>query len=461
MSFFVRFYAKIISNRNMEIDDESNICFDGNQTNSIRQMFYCRGKKFGTVKNTQTLFWLGIMSTSEPTELILLPSLKATRGPRGGLVLTEKYLNGAAMFAKNWPGQVTSLVQLDTVPTTDMDHIEILPGEAKTNVELRPESKEGLTARLQSAAIALVFLSPNEMLTAQICQSLGLPVVFISEYSPQTERQMVECQTRNPILRWRRNLWNRQAEKLRLKMLLMAAGLQCSGTPTYEHYQGLTQRNLLFFDNRVSQEKVISDDEFARKTSEMAAEKPLRLVFGGRLVSMKGVQDLPRFAKALQDRKVPFTLDIYGCGPLETSLEQQIQGLELSNIVRLCGARDFETGWLPILKQQVDLFICCHPQGDPSCTYPEVMSCGVPIAGYDNEAFCGIVAHSQGGWLSPSHDLDKLADTVARLHKDRVELIATAGRARAFAKQHAFELTMARRTAHLIETSRLPELLRI
>ncbi len=401
------------------------------------------------------------MLNNEPTELILLPSLKATLGPRGGLVLTEKYLNGAAMFAKNWPGQVTSLIQLNTVPTTDMDHIEVLPGEATTNVERRPESTEGLADRLQSAAIALVFLSPNEMTTAQICQRIGLPVVFISEYSPQTERQMVECNTRNPILRWRRNLWNRNAEKLRREMLKMAAGLQSSGTPTYELYEGLTPRNLLFFDNRVPQAKIISDAEFTQKTDEMTAGKTLRLVFGGRLVATKGVQDLPRFAKVLRDRKVPFTLDIYGDGPLKFSLKQQIHKLHLSDHVRLCGSRDFESGWIPVLKHEADLFICCHPQGDPSCTYPEVMSCGVPIAGYDNEAFRGIVAHSRGGWLSPTHDLDKLADTVAHLNQDRAELIATAGRAREFARQHTFELTMARRSAHLIETSRLPELLKV
>jgi colanic acid/amylovoran biosynthesis glycosyltransferase len=400
------------------------------------------------------------MSAQEPTELILLPSLKATRGPRGGFVLTEKYMNGAAMFAQNWPGQVTSLIQLNAEPTTDMDHIEVLPGEAKTNIELRPASPEALTQRLQSAALVLVFLTPNEMATAHICQGIGLPLVFISEYSPLTERQMVECTTRNLILRWRRNLWNRRAEKFRREMLLMAAGLQSSGTPTYELYQGLTPHHLLFFDNRVSQDKIISDDEFAHKTTEMAAGKPLRLVFGGRLVATKGVQDLPQFAKVLRDRKIPFTLDIYGDGPLKSSLEQHIHKLDLSGQVRLCGARDFESGWVPVLKHETDLFICCHPQGDPSCTYPEVMSCGVPIAGYDNEAFNGIVAHSNGGWLSPTHDLEKLANTVERLHQERAELIATAGRALAFARQHAFELTMSRRSAHLIKASRLPESLK-
>ena len=52
----------------------------------------------------------------------------------------------------------------------------------------------------------------------------------------------------------------------------------------------------------------------------------------------------------------------------------------LQDLVTLRGVVDFATGWIPLLKQQADLFVCPHPQGDPSSTYPEVMSCGVPSA---------------------------------------------------------------------------------
>ena len=217
---------------------------------------------------------------------------------------------------------------------------------------------------------------------------------------------------------------------------------------------------LLFFDNRVREDMLITDADFTRKTDAMTAGDPLRLVFGGRLIAMKGVQDLPRFAHALQQRGVPFTLDIYGGGPLQSALEQQIATLGLGDVVRLCGVRDFETGWVPVLKEQSDLFVCCHPQGDPSSTYPEVMACGVPIVGYDNEALTGIVAHSQGGWATPSGDVAALADKVAALHQDRQALRNTAQAARSFARQHAFEPTMARRTAHLIAASRLPDALK-
>ncbi len=400
------------------------------------------------------------MTGSASNELIILPVLKATRGPRGGFVLTQKYMNGAAAYAKTWPGPVTSLIELTDAPTTDMDHVEVMPGEAETGLELRPKTQDALAQRIRNAAIVSGFLSPYELETAALCNQLGVPIVFVSEYSMKTEIQIIRAETRNVALQWRRELWIRGAEKKRRKALRMAAGLQCSGTPTYQSYRDAIDNTLLFFDNRVPQDKVISDAALTQKTNGMMTDRPLRLVFGGRLVPMKGVMDLAPFAFALRQRDIPFTLDIYGDGPLRADMQAQINDMQLGDQVTLRGIVDFETGWVPTLQRDMDLFICCHPQGDPSSTYPEVMACGVPIAGYDNEALAGVIATSQSGWATPMHDVAALADTVARLSRDRASLADAAQKARSFAAKHAFEATMERRTRHLIDASRLPAALK-
>ncbi len=395
------------------------------------------------------------MASESSRELIILPVLKAVRGPRGGFILTEKYMKGADGHATIWPGPVTSLVDLMTVPTTDMDQIEVMPEEATTGLELRPKKLEDLAERLKDAALVSTFLSPYELPTARLCQRLGVPIVFVSEYSVKTEFQIIDAEGHNPLRRLRRRQWIRGAEQKRRKALALAAGLQCNGTPTFESYGGAVSNAMLFFDNRVPESLVISKAALAEKTGRIAQGKPLRLVFGGRMIPMKGVADLVPFADVLRHRNVPFQLDIYGDGPLRPLLERQIIDLDLSGEVRLRGVLDFETGWVPTLKREADLFICCHPQGDPSSTYSEVMACGVPIAGYDNDALTGIIGLSDAGWATPMHDLEALADVVARLHRDRSEIAVAANRARSFAIKHAFEETMRRRTQHLIEASRL------
>lgn len=399
-----------------------------------------------------------IVSTSPIfDELILLPSLKAQRTPRGGLVLTKKYLSGVDEYAKNWPGRVTSLVAIDEHPTTDMDHVEVMPGGESPRIEIRPSDKHELASRIRNAALVMPFLSPYEAELAPLCRDLGVPLVFGTEYSPRTERQIIDAEVSNPLRRWRRKLWIAQAERKRRAALALASGVQCSGYPTYEIYRDLHPHAFLFFDNRVRSHDVIDAPVLEDKLTHLQSERPLRLVFGGRLIAMKGVLELPAVAAALRQRGVRFTFEIFGSGPLSGELERRIERMELAREVRLMGVLDFEKGWIPHLKSNADLFVCCHPQGDPSSTYPEVMSCGVPIAGYDNEAFAGIVRNDGCGWLAPTYAPARLADVVAGLDRRRDEIAAMARRSRTFAAMHAFEPTYVRRTRHLIARSRLSE----
>jgi glycosyltransferase involved in cell wall biosynthesis len=399
-------------------------------------------------------------SASGPDELILLSPLRAHRGPRGGLVLTRKYMAGAAQYARHWPGSVTSLVRASETATTDMDHQEYLPGDAGTGLELRPEEEAALAARLAPAAVVLAFLERGEARTLVLCERIGVPVVFVAEYSPRTERQILASEVANPLLRLRRLVWLYRTERIRRSMLARAAGLQCSGTPTYEVYRKLCRDTLLFFDNRVRRDDVIAETELAAKARALGEGQPLRLVFGGRLIAMKGVMELPAVAERLARAGVRFTLDIFGSGPLAAALQARIDALGLSDRVALRGVLDFEAGWIPHLRKNADLFVCCHPQGDPSSTYPEVMSCGVPIAGYANDAFRGIADASGAGWVVPVFDAAALARQIAELDRDRSAIAEAGRRARDFAARHAFEETFAARAAHLVRNSRLPGTLR-
>ena len=383
--------------------------------------------------------------------MVLLPSLGARIGARGGLVLTQKYLNGAKAYADTWPGSVTSLVRLTEDVTTDMDHVEVQRDDVGTALELRPSSGKRLAERLRGAGVVLAHLSRDEAALAPLCRRLRVPLVYGTEYSLGTEEQIIDVETKSSLLRWRRKLWVRRTERLRLDALAQAVGVQCSGTPTYEVYRHHNPRALLFFDNRVHESAVISDAELDAKLHQSEAQRPLRLVFGGRLIAMKGVLDLVDLAEHLVRHGLEFQLDVYGRGPLEGEMQRAVDRKGLASRVRMCGALDFERGWIPMLKREQNLFVCCHPQGDPSSTYPEVMSCGVPIVGYDNEAFAGIVQRSGSGWLVPMHDVAALAAQIVQLDGDRPRVARAARLAREFALVHNFERTYARRVQHLVE----------
>jgi colanic acid/amylovoran biosynthesis glycosyltransferase len=121
----------------------------------------------------------------------------------------------------------------------------------------------------------------------------------------------------------------------------------------------------------------------------------------------------------------------------------------LSRHVTLAGVLDFSNELVPFIKSSTDLFICCHPQGDPSCTYLETMSCGVPIAGYANEAFEGLVKQSGCGWMVPVNNHGALTEKIIELTTRPEALLEMSLASAVFAGEHTFEQTFARRVTHL------------
>jgi glycosyltransferase involved in cell wall biosynthesis len=118
------------------------------------------------------------------------------------------------------------------------------------------------------------------------------------------------------------------------------------------------------------------------------------------------------------------------------------------------GTLDFEKELIPFVKQNADLFICCHRQGDPSCTYLETMACGVPIVGYDNEAMAGLARERGLGWTTPMDRPVELAESIARLHRDREALRGMALKSLTFAQQHSVESTFRARTGQILQVAR-------
>lgn len=396
-----------------------------------------------------------MIQLGQTSELILLPVLKAHRGAGGRLVLTQKYLDGAAEYAKHWNGQVTTLAEVSQTPSTDMDHVEVQCDQShQSRVEERPKELGDLIRRISGAGVVVGFLDPTQAELTRQCRSAGIPLVHVCEYTLRTEYQIIDATPVNPLVKLRRKHWARNTERVRKSLLGLLAGLQCNGVPIYDAYRPEREDAFLFFDNRVRLSDVASDEDLEKKATTLRKNSPLRLIFGGRFVPMKGVLHLPSVARALVERGVDFQFDIYGSGPEEQPLRAAIQSFGVEDRVAVHPPVDFLSGWVPLLKNTPDLFVSCHPQGDPSSTYSEVMSCGVPIVGFANEAFKGIVSHSGSGFLAPLGDAEKLADQIAKLDRNRQLLIDAARRGRDFAREHCFEATFQRRTEHFAEAAR-------
>lgn len=385
--------------------------------------------------------------------LVLLPSLHATVvGDR--IEVTGKFLSGVEAYVQEWDGPVRVLMEPTPSSSINLDNEAIDTTLLPFTLEAIDYDDPALDTFLRDAAVVHGSVGYRQNNLPARCAAMGVPFVTSSEYTLRTRFQIAQAETPNPLRRARRLWWERGQERANENAVRSATGIQCNGTPTYEAYRELSASALLYFDTRTREQDVLDDEALERRLKRVIDGEPLRLAFSGRLDPMKGAQHLVPFARRLRQLGVRFSLAICGGGSVEESIREDLRRDPIAE-VEMKGVLDFQFELVPFVKQDVDLFVCPHVQGDPSCTYMETMACGVPIVGFNNEAFQGIVDREPVGWLSPLGDVDALAERVAQIDRLRPILAERARVALSMAREHTYEATFARRVEHLREHARM------
>lgn len=367
----------------------------------------------------------------------------------GGRVrLDVKFVEGMRVQQAHWPSRITCLLRrgAPSIPFgRDYDPTE-LPFDL---VLLDPE--EPIAARHLSGH-ALVYASGDDFRCLGLTDHLtpGQKIVYVIEYTDETRRQINDLdRSRGLFGRLKGRIWLRQQEERRRRDFRAAQGLQSNGYPAHDLYGPMCRDNLLYLDGRMTPELFATEAEMAAREARRAAGKPLRLVYSGRLETMKGAQDLIPVARRLTERGIGFTLDIFGTGALETEIAEGIRGLPDPQRVRLRGVVDFETELVPFTRREADIFLGCHRQSDPSCTYIEAMGCGVAVASYDNRMWQRLNGEAQAGWGAPLGDVLALADRIAEVARNPAEITRCSRNAWAFSQAHGFQPEFRRRMEHL------------
>lgn len=376
-------------------------------------------------------------------ELLVISPLTAHKSKAGYIVLTSKFIAGMQAFADRWVGPVTAMVRLVQQADSSLDHEEFIPSEHSFAVEERPKSETELHVRMTRSAIVLG--GPPLRGTHKVYQ------VIVTEYSFRTKCAIASEDGSSLLRRSKRCVNIAFSEWKAQRRMRHMAGIQCNGIPTFRAYGDLNSRVLLFFDNRIKQADLIVEKALRARLERLTSERAaLRLVFSGRLIPRKGVDAIPRVADELRRLGVNFQFDICGAGICEESLRQEIRLRRLDDFVHFRGVLRFREELLPFVRESADLFVCPHIQGDPSCTYIETLACGVPIAGYANEAWVGMCRLSDAGWTTPMKRPELLASKIAELDRDRSAIARASLAARTFAAANLFEQTMDARVDHLM-----------
>lgn len=394
------------------------------------------------------------MSSPDDGKLVVLAALELPTDDQGRFVITRKFIDGMDEYARQWRGPVVAAMQPAPHQGSNLDYEPVSNEELSFDVvPVHFEDHAAMRDLVRGASLVLSGPGYQQNYVSALCRELGVPCIYVTEYTLKTRIQVARAEEVNPLKRWRRIAWEWNQERENRKAIAHCAGLQANGTPTYESYRGLVDEALLFFDTRTAEDMLIDEDSLRARLEHLALGAPLRLAFSGRLVPMKGADALVAVARELEQRGMPFEMHICGDGSQADFIRQEARRLGLEQAVRLHGVLDFKTELIPMIKHEVDLFVCCHRQGDPSCTYLETMACGVPIVGFLNEAFEGLLELGDFGRGVPMDDVAALADLIVELDQARSRLAELSRNALTFARDHSFERTFARRIEQMRELS--------
>jgi colanic acid/amylovoran biosynthesis glycosyltransferase len=135
-------------------------------------------------------------------------------------------------------------------------------------------------------------------------------------------------------------------------------------------------------------------------------------------------------------------LDCYGQGSLGSAM--RTIAARHKDHIRIHDTIPFPD--LVLKSREADLFVCCHIQSDPSCTYLETMGSGVPIVGYSNRMWSAMSKESGAGMVSRRNTPNSLADAIASYCRSPSQLNEASMKARTFAIEHCFEKEFSKRT---------------
>lgn len=378
--------------------------------------------------------------------LTLLPSVPVWRDGEY-LVFDRKFYDGNTFFANEWHGEMSCVMQVSYETPPVFGLVKKRAEELNFKIILLEQNEKIAYKHIAGSAIVLCSGDTfDQFHVSQICKDKNIKCVYAIEYILETRRQILDMDKLNPLIRLRRHWFLYAGEKKRIKSFALADGIQANGAAAYNEYKH-NGKSMIYYDTRMSAESQITDSDLEAKLQSLSS--PLRLGFSGRLIKMKGADHLIKLAQILQERGIQYHLTIYGAGDYEDEMKRQIKESNLADNVNMAGVLDFDEELIPTIKKEIDVYVILHRQSDPSCTFLETMSCGIPIVGYDNKAFSGLLEQADIGWSAKMDDINGVADIIEDLNGNLEEVKDKSRKCIAFARLHDFEQTFKRRLEHL------------
>lgn len=311
--------------------------------------------------------------------------------------------------------------------------IKFLPSDI--NLDMLPAYN--FLETLGEVAVVMSLLKPE----SYSLTNLNHRVVYLVEFTPSIRRGI---QLAGPGVsfpnRLRIELGLLRQYVAEIKAIKKAAGVQFNGPAAAAKYSKFNSNSITFFDHRVSEVP-------EKNTNAGGRIGEFSVAFSGRLSAMKGAKYLAEISNKLYQLNPSIKFYVMGDGEERENILRN----SAPNLVYK-GFMEYKDSWEPFVRENVDLMIFPHPQGDPSMTYYESLGQGVPILAFSNETSDYLAAQGLG-WTVPSGDTQQLVEKIAQLADDLEDVVDKSRESIKFMSNILYDQTVARRMNQLIDTA--------
>lgn len=354
----------------------------------------------------------------------------------GVLHVDRKFLNGMQYYADALNIPLTTVHPLLNKSEQIMDRVSIPIAELNFEVVTIEKSTERNALKQIIEQSALVY--GHGMGSSSIARRSNIPYILILEYDLSTHITFATNGVSNIARRMFRTL-RKVFDYLFVEIpaIRNAHSLHCNGYPVFESSAPYNKNRLLYLDSRMSTAQVISEAELKTRLSTLGQRRFLRLLFSGRYEAAKGAADAVSVAIECQKLGLDIEFHSYGQGSLRDEMKRLASTAPFPEFIFIHDAIPYPD--LVQRSREFDIFVCCHVQNDPSCTYLETLGSGLPIVGYDNKMLKGVADKSKAGFASKLGSPVNVARQIEVLAKDKQILVEMSLNARKFSLEHVFE----------------------
>jgi glycosyltransferase involved in cell wall biosynthesis len=190
------------------------------------------------------------------------------------------------------------------------------------------------------------------------------------------------------------------------------------GRSLYDRYAQRAKNPQLFHNTSFLARDIKSQGEIRARLEGGRADRPLRLVYCGRLIARKGIDVALRAVAEAKRRKATVTFDIIGDGPERAPLKKLASELELGETITFYGAREYNKALLNELGKYDILLFTPSIEDTPRMIF-DGYAAGLPLLGTDIDYIRERIEEERAGWVLPRGSVGAIAEKIVDIDRDR------------------------------------------